>query len=63
LKDLVRRQFQGLPEEKIQNAKVFSVETLPPKLNKNAIRKKVRFGPYIVPGSQVRAVGCLLKQI
>lgn len=39
----------------MQKAKIFSVETLTPKLDRNAIRKRVRFGPYSVPGSKVDA--------
>jgi hypothetical protein len=48
-----KRQLEGLPEAQMQPAKTFSVETLTPKLDKNAIRKKIRFGTYSVPGSKV----------
>src|ERR1700760_3101899 len=58
--ELVRRQeisgelYEVLPENLIQKAKVHSIRTdLTPKINKNAIRKQIRFGPFLVPGSQV----------
>jgi hypothetical protein len=34
-------------------AKLISVQDLPPKLDKNAIRKVYRYGPYRVPGAKV----------
>lgn len=53
LEGLVRRQFEGRPEAQMQAAKIFSVETLKPKLDGNAVRRRIRFGPYTVPGAKV----------
>jgi hypothetical protein len=56
--ELVRRQqrdelYEVIPESQIKKANIVSIQTLPPQINKNAIRKQIRFGPYLVPGSNV----------
>jgi hypothetical protein len=56
--DIFRRQeelYSVLPENVIKKAHVQSVRTLPAKLRPNAIRKQIRFGPFLVPGSKVSA--------